>query len=204
MQTPTDGGHFCSLAISQVQNYTKGTYIYTDDSYAPSAILTDDMMWPSFQTCSVQILALPLAFLKAHVESTTRAVMFVANRVAAVESVLAERRSPDDTSIDFGMLTSKLHEAESEILRLGQRAKFEANLMTSIFSFMEGASSSWASGRNIHEHMGHPLTLPRTMIEMRKDNLDAIPQRIASQRTMVRLNLRPFQLQGFNEPSKIH
>ena len=136
MQTPSDGGSFCSFALSVEGHWVKGVYSYSDPSYSPTRIFEGQTIQSGWLQHGMQIVSLPLAFLGTHCARMARDLAAVVAQVSSVESVLSgtssTTRQSSNGTWDFEPLLRTLHTSSTTLVNLERRSKFELGLISSI------------------------------------------------------------------------
>lgn len=187
MQTPSDGKAFCSFAISVHGTKVKGIYTYNDPIFSPSRILADESISSAWMAGGLQIVSLPLAFLKAHSVRMAQDLAVIVGQVSSIERTLAEPGplasvGSRDEMQDFSPLTRKLHACSSALVDLERRSKFESTLADAIEAVLKtrdrnskrDASAPWA-----------PLDVQRNMMASRTYDFETLPKRIQEQRSTI-------------------
>ena len=185
LQTPIDGGPFCSFVVSKpsAESSTIGLYIYSAYEYSPTVLLTKEGVG-RFVGKGIDCLALPIALLERHAITTSAQVGEVEWEVHRVESELlvdVMTNKDDQPTAFLAKMTKRLDRTASRLMLLEERSGFQVKLKANIELFAQ--ETNFAAGFS----GGNPLLQESTDV-MRKFNLEIISQTIARLRSTVRIS----------------
>ena len=185
IQTPSDGGSFCSLALSVEGHWVKGVHTYSDPFYAPSQILECQTIESAWVQHGLQILSLPLAFLRAHSARMAKDLAAVVAQVSTVEIALgnsSNSRQSQRSSGDLEPILRKLHTCSTALVNLERRSKFELGLISSIEDVLETCGKVFRTDTSLFRTL---LSATKTMVASRTYDSEILPERIQNQRSMI-------------------
>jgi hypothetical protein len=174
LQTPLDGGPFCSLAMSRKGNIVKGIYYFDDEDLDPIRIANGDSTHSAWRRGGMQIVTLPHKFLQVHSVALSQRLARAIARVRRVEMMLA---ASDQTPADVGSLSRILHSCNMELVDIERRSRFESSVIEAIETIV-------AASR--HGTMPWPPLGPqRTALASRKFDFESLPRRIENARATI-------------------
>ncbi|KAL3427652.1 hypothetical protein PVAG01_01161 [Phlyctema vagabunda] len=150
MQTPNDGGSFCSLIIqtnrppvlgnanSNVstarENIPFNTILITSESESQlSKIAKSFTVPPVWNTTDLPMVVVPLEFLIKHVRQVSETLAELTSEISIVEEVVIG----DNDTTDFKGLIKKLHLCSRELVKLRRRWHFQMTLAGTIRELIE-------------------------------------------------------------------
>lgn len=169
LQTPLDGGPFCSLAMSKIGTVVKGVYFYDCDNFEPTLIGTNEYSMSGWRSTGFQIINMPQAILRAHSTYVSQSLGHVIDEVKHVEEALL---SPE--TCDIAALSRTLHTCSRRTIDLERRSRFDQTLITAI----ETVVSSSRTGR-----MPWPsIASQKSTLQTRVYDFESLPRRIDNAR----------------------
>lgn len=171
LQTPLDGGPFCSLALARKGNIGKGVYFFDNESLDPAEMSAGNLAWP---TTDVHIITLPYKFLQVHSVDTSKRLARIISRVRTVETSLA---AADQTPPNFSNLGRVLHACSMELVDIERRSRFEQSVVAAIETIavnLRHVTLPWP-----------PLSPQHAAIASRKFDFESLPRRIENARTTI-------------------
>jgi len=173
LQTPRDGGPFCSMIVARQGNLVKGVYTYNDDIFDPASLKGGEGAKSGWRSTGLQVITLPGMFLKAHSAYLSQSLNNLIERVEMIEHALADA---DPGAYDFPTLNRSLHRCHLELLSLQRRSRFEENVVDAIHATLISPRppATWQR-----------LDIQRTAIASRAFDLETLPQRIDNCRATI-------------------
>ena len=173
LQTPTDGGPFCSLVIARQGNLVKGVYTYNDDIFDPASLRGGEGAKSGWRSTGLQVVTLPGMFLKAHSAYLSQSLNDLIKRVEVIEQALADA---DPAACDFPALNRSLHGCHLELVSLQRRSRFEETIVDAIDTTLTSPRppATWQR-----------LDIQRNAIASRSFDLETLPQRIDNCRATI-------------------
>ena len=174
LQTPLDGGSFCSLAMARKGNIVKGIYFFDDESLNPAEMTGGDSSLSAWRSSGVQIVTLPHKFLQAHSVDVSQRLARTIARVRAVETSLA---AVDQTPPNFSGLGRTLHACSMELVDIERRSRFEQSVVEAIESIVvkfRHGTLPWP-----------PLSPQQAALASRKFDFESLPRRIENARNTI-------------------
>ena len=174
LQTPLDGGPFCSLAMSCKPKVVKGVYIFDKDFLNPAEMTDGNASISTWESSGLQIVTLPQKFLQAHSGALSQRLARTITKVRSVERVLelADQEAPDFVSI-----SRTLHACNMELVDLERRSRFEQTVVNAIETIVV-ESRTGARPRP-------QVALQQAAIASRQFDFESLPRRMENARTTV-------------------
>ena len=174
LQTPLDGGPFCSLAIARKGNIAKGIYFFDEQSLNPADMTGGDASLSAWRSNGVQIITLPHKFLQVHSVDLSQRLARTIARVRAVETNLV---ATDQTPPNFSSLGRILHACSMELVDIERRSRFEQSVVeaieTIVLKYRHG-TLPWP-----------PLSPQQAALASRKFDFESLPRRMENARTTI-------------------
>ena len=174
LQTPIDGGPFCSFALSRKGNVVKGIYFFDQEILDPLKIADGDSSPSAWRSSGLQIVTLPHRFLQAHSADVSQRL---ASTIAKVRNVEKDLALAEQSVIDIRSLSRTLHSCNLELVDIERRSRFEQRVVDAIETII--ATSSHA------ELPWSPLSPQRTALASRQFDFESLPRRIENARATI-------------------
>jgi hypothetical protein len=174
LQTPIDGGPFCSFALSRKANVVKGIYFFDDQILDPFKIAEGDSSPSTWRSSGLQIVTLPHRFLQAHSAEFSRRL---ASTIAKVRGVEKELAVAELSEIDVRSLSRTLHSCSLELVDIERRSRFEERVVDAIETIIAASNHAklpWP-----------PLSPQRTALASRQFDFESLPRRIENARATI-------------------
>lgn len=173
LQTPKDGGPFCSLVVARQGNLVKGIYTYDDDIFDPASLRGGEGAKSGWRSTGLQVVTLPGMFLKGHSAYLSQSLDDLIKRVEVIEQALADAGS---VAYDFPALNRSLHGCHLELVSLQRRSRFEETIVDAINTTLISPKppATWQR-----------LDIQRTAIASRAFDLETLPHRIDNCRATI-------------------
>ena len=171
LQTPLDGGPFCSLALSRHHTFVKGVFTYDSALFSPDVMSGGERSLSAWRSSGLQIVTLPQMILQAH---SVHVSHLLANVVADVKEVESRLTDQDPTTLDSKSLSRTLHSCYARLIDLERRSRFESNVIEAIETMVvksKHGTSPWPQ-----------LAPQRTAIASRSFDFESLPRRIENAR----------------------
>lgn len=181
LQTPNDGGSFCSFAISRHGHRVKGVYTYSDPLYDPERILAAETINSGWRGSGLQIISLPQAFLRIHSAQMARQLTSAVDQISHVERALTEPTGRNQMQ-DFAPLNRTLHACNTVLIDLERRSKFESSVVKSIECMLASKAREYHYS---HETPWPPLAVQKNAIASRSYDFETLPRRIQDARATI-------------------
>ncbi|KAK6437197.1 hypothetical protein LTR95_006613 [Oleoguttula sp. CCFEE 5521] len=181
LQTPRDGGSFCSLSlVNRERNHCGGLYV-ADETYAIDGLLEDVVYLNRHPKVPRDFAVLPFQILTRHVDETLRQVQKLSRDITATELRLLEGEIDLEENGDYKVL----NKFNLEHLRLQRRSNFELELEQNLVKYMNEYHSMWAvlweGGTSYIEDMHDKIEQQVRYSQQVKLDLEMIPRRIKNQ-----------------------
>lgn len=175
MQTPSDGGPFCSLALSRHGTVVKGLYVHSSTVFDPTAMMKREIIPSEWRATGLQIISLPLAIARSHGAYVTQKLDAAATELSIIENTLA---SPmQHPSITHAVSIRSLSGLGTLLMDLERRSAFQEQVLTAIEAF-------WATNRQ-GTLPAAPLAPFRSQRDTWAYDLSTLPSRLANARSTI-------------------
>lgn len=181
LQTPRDGGSFCSLSlVNREKTHTGGFYV-ADEGFGLNALLADQPYQNRHPKVPKDFAILPFLILAQHVDETLRHTQKLSREITATEMRLAD----GDISLDDNGDYKLLNRFNIEHLRLQRRINFELELERNLVKYIDEYhrmwTALWEGGTSYIEDMQEKIEQQIRYSEQVKVDLEIIPRRIKNQ-----------------------
>ena len=136
MQTPNDGGPFCSLAVASFHYGTGGIFIADHNFQLGSLLSNQEYYVPHYfhdGYTRMDFLLLPILVFEWHVAYTAKQLTTLKRRVSKVEDKVGSSQGWADPS----ELSSELNRCSSSLLILDRRWHFERTVAQHLLTYCE-------------------------------------------------------------------
>lgn len=186
LQTPRDGGSFCSLSLVNLERTHCGGVFVTDKHFGLDELLADQTYMNRHPRVPRDFAILPFNILATHVDETLRQVDQLSREITAMELRLAEGNISLDDNGDYKLVSRY----NIEHLRLQRRSNFELeleeNLLKYLHEYHDMWTNLWEGGTSYIEDMQEKVEQQKRYSEQVKVDLDIMPRRIKNQSKTVR------------------
>lgn len=174
LQTPLDGGPFCSLAMSRRGFIVKGVFFHDDSIFDPVNMPRSETSLSGWRSSGEQIVTLPHEILKAHSANVSQRLAKIVAQVKGAETALA---AADRTPPDLSAVARTLHTCSADLVDLERRSRFEESIMEAIRTILKPSrrvTVPWP-----------PLAPQETAVTSRSFDFESLPRRIDNARATI-------------------
>ncbi|GAB7363235.1 hypothetical protein MBLNU230_g3517t1 [Neophaeotheca triangularis] len=181
LQTPRDGGSFCSLSlVNRERSYCGGVFV-TDSNFTLDNLLAGQAYLNRHPKVPRDFAILPFVILDQHVNDTISQVHLLSRELTETE----ERIADGDISLADNGDYKLLNRMNLEHLRLQRRSNFELELAANLLKYLDEYhrlwQSLWEGGTSYIEEMREKIEQQIRYSEQVKLDLDVIPKRVKGQ-----------------------
>lgn len=180
LQTPRDGGSFCSLSLVR-DVFQCGGFYCSDETFSLNALLADVPYENKHPKVPRDFAILPFNILVQHVDETLRQVQTLSRDITATEIRLAD----GDISLEENGDYKLLNRFNIEHLRLQRRSNFETELGSNLKKYFDEYyriwTTLWEGGTSYIEDMQEKVDQQMRYAEQVRVDLEIIPRRIKNQ-----------------------
>lgn len=191
LQTPNDGGPFCSLAVAAFLHGTGGIFIADKNFQLDSLLSNQEFYVPHFFQdgySGMDFCLLPILVFEWHVAYTAKQLTNLKKRVSKVEDAVGSQQG----SANPAYLSSELNRCSSSLLVLDRRWHFERNVAQNLLNYFEvfALNRRHRVGENRAFYVPSSQQRVNFHLELSKGleyDIGVLPRRIKLQQTAVSL-----------------
>lgn len=180
LQTPRDGGSFCSLSLIR-DVFNCGGFYCADEDFSLNALLADVPYENKHPKVPRDFAILPFNILVKHVDDTLRQVQKLSRDITSTEIRLAD----GDISLEENGDYKLLNKFNIEHLRLQRRSNFQTELASNLVKYFEEYHRTWTAlwegGTGYIEDMQEKIEQQMRYSAQVRVDLEIIPRRIKNQ-----------------------